>query len=147
MPNNIKILKQEFKKRLKSADKTTERTTTLAETQQTVATLLLVNLMKYTNVDTGRLAGGWTVRLRGKSGGDKRSAKNKTRQPSAKNLVRIDKITGKTTVRLVNSVPYGRYVNDGTRKQVASNFVELALIATRAQLKRLGLTIKVKGTL
>ena len=145
MPSNIRQLKSEMAKRIRADRRSDQRRDIRADLQKRVVTLMLVNLMRFTNVDKGELAGGWTVRLRG-MGGNTRATVNRSRVPNPKQLAPIEKIKGKSTINISNSVPHARYVNSGTRYQIPSMFVEMAATVTKRQMKALGINIKISGT-
>ena len=144
MPNNSKKLIAEIHRRVKAHSRDPANIGVVADMQKRIATLYLTNLLRLTNVDTGRLAGGWTVRLR-KAAGNKRASRNRSKLPNKKQFAPIDKITGKGTVSIVNSIPYAGYVDRGTVHQRASNFTRRAALMTKAQLKRSGINLKPRG--
>ncbi|HHZ64112.1 MAG TPA: hypothetical protein EYN51_01210 [Flavobacteriales bacterium] len=145
MPNNLIALRAEIKKRISGGGITDSGTNSRADIQRTAVQFVMTNLLKFTRVDSGVLAGGWTVRLRG-SGGNPRAAANRTRVPSAAQLAPIAKIKGTSTVTISNSVPYARFVNSGTRAQLPALFTELSVLLAARQLRALGLTTKITGT-
>ena len=78
MPNNIRDLKRELQKRITGEGTKGDASSILGKQQRLVAAVVLNNLLRFTNVDTGELAGGWIVRSRG-DGANKRPTKNKSR--------------------------------------------------------------------
>lgn len=145
MPNNIKALKRELKRRIKGKQGIATLQSIHADLQKRVVSLMLTNLLRLTNVDTGALAGGWTVKLRG-TVGNRRAARNRSKLPNARQFVPIDKIRGNSTVNIVNSVRYAGYVNRGTVAQSPSLFAERAALVTRRQLKALGIKLIISGS-
>lgn len=144
MPNNIQELKRQIKKRVKAEGTSEEVNSILGRQQRLVAAVVLNNLLRFTNVQTGQLAGGWVVRLRGSSG-NKRASKNKTRLTKPAQSAPLKKITGKTDVTLVNSVVYARAIDSGTRYIRPSNFTLKAARAAKASLSRQGISIIISG--
>lgn len=145
MPNNIRQVKDQILARAKSAKAG-------AQIQKVVATSVMKNLARFTPVDEGFLAGGWSVITKPgqtfrniiKRGQKRTGFINRSRHVSLQNTKRIDNINGKKTVLIGNGVFYGPDVNFGTRKQRAQKFRETAVRTSILELKKKGLNVKVE---
>ena len=119
---------------------------------QIVASSVVRNLAKFTNVDDGVLAGGWTVITKKSHKAPRLKPKqaragfniNKTRSPSLQSIERIDSIKKAQDVIIGNNIFYGPFVNDGTRRIRAYRFVERSVRTSQAELLALGIKIEVK---
>lgn len=146
MPSNIRQLESAIRRRF--GKKQAQRAG-----MQAVASSVTQNLARFTNVDEGFLAGGWTVILKANSkvptlrrGGSKKDLPiNKTRQISLKNVERIDSIKGGQSIIIGNNIFYAEFVNDGTRNQRPSNFTRIAVRTSQAELKGLGINLEVSS--
>ena len=146
MPSNINQLKSAIRRRVKRAD-------TVGQVTQVVVSSVARNLARFTNVDEGILAGGWTVIVKSgqkpptlRPGGLKKDLPiNKTRQISLKNGQRIDSIKGGQSVVIGNNIFYGQFVNDGTRTQRPSRFMQRGVRTSQAELNGLGIKTEVSS--
>lgn len=146
MPSNISQLKNGIKKRFKNSD------VKKASMQLTVDRVVL-NLARFTNVDDGILAGGWTVVLNPSqkiptlmSGGDRKGLPtNKTRLPSLKNGQLISRITGNKDVVIGNNIFYAGFVNNGTRRIRPFKFMERSVATARQELSIIGIKTEVSS--
>ena len=138
MPSNIKLLKKEIKRETTSRAPGTALQKISQDIQQITAATLLGNLAKYTDVDTGTLAGGWKLLLRkGKGSGGTIPKPNKTRYISPDNSDRVDRIDGRFDVQVINRVPYADEVNYGSGGKAPSNFVQKAILSTKVEVQAL----------
>ena len=142
MPNNINKVKAEILKRAKSGAPG-------KDIQQIVTSSVARNLARFTPVQDGFLAGGWSVLTKpGQSlrniirQGQKRTGfTNRSRNISLQNVERIDNIKGNTLVVLGNGVYYAPFVNNGTRSQRAQKFRETAVATSIRELQKLGIKV------
>jgi hypothetical protein len=138
MPNNIDQVKREIRAKGKDSSFAKAR----ADIHETVITILLKWLAFFTNVDTGALAGNWEVVTSPSKAKFNPNARNVTRQPNAAALVKLEGVDGSKVLYIVNKTPYASYVNDGTRFQDPSRFVEMAILQTNLELKKFKINIR-----
>lgn len=133
MPAKIKILKQRIKTR--GANISAQLS---AKMQKTATTIFLEELARLIPVRTGRLAGGVVVRVGAGRSPNEVKKFNKTKEVSLENLAIASILTGKSTVSIINNVPYASFVDGGTKNQRAQRFFRRARISADVRLHLLG---------
>ena len=112
------------------------------EVQQTAARIILQELAKGTPVDTGRLAANWELVKEGNTSTYKHNSFLQTHRVSAIQEKRIEAITGKFEFSITNITPYILEVNNGIGGNLHNKkFFQLSLLAARARLQPLGITL------
>ena len=110
-----------------------------AEAQQFTARTVFKYLALYTPVDTGLLAGSYVLRV-GAGRPSKVARKvNKTRRISLENMQSVSILDGTKDATIVNAVPYGPLVDQGTSTRAGQFFIRRAKQATLIELQRKGL--------
>jgi len=143
VPSNIRQLKAKLKKAVVNPSKKDAESLPGAQMQQIAASILMKNLARFTPIDTGELAAGWTLNLKkGARGGS--TELNRSKRVSIANLEKIDKINGKSDITITNDVEHGVYLNFGTKYIAARAFVQRAIAATKRELAALKIPVKIK---
>lgn len=143
MPSNIRQLKAKLKTAITNSSRKDVENSPAAQMQQIAASVLMKHLARFTPVDTGELAGGWTLNLKAGIRGLS-TVLNLSKRVSITNLEKIDKVDGKNDITITNDVKHGVYLNFGTRHIAARAFVQMALAATKRELATLKIPVKIR---